>query len=204
MEIKNARVAQLVECDLAKVEAAGSSPVSRLILWGGSIGYIVYSIDLFCLETEIAVWGRQKCFTGEIKKVCQMAQEVIKVKLLYQFGIIMFVTFLGEFLHCLIPLPIPASIYGLLLMLAGLMTKVIKLEQVKIAADFLIEIMPPMFIPAAVGLIVTWSDLKAILVPVLVITCITTVFVMVVTGRTAQAVMHLKENMAAQKMEKQD
>ena len=46
-EIKNARVAQLVECDLAKVEAAGSSPVSRLILWGGSIGYIVYSIDLF-------------------------------------------------------------------------------------------------------------------------------------------------------------
>ena len=111
---------------------------------------------------------------------------------------------LGEFLHCLIPLPIPASIYGLLLMLAGLMTKVIKLEQVKIAADFLIEIMPPMFIPAAVGLIVTWSDLKAILVPVLVITCITTVFVMVVTGRTAQAVMHLKENMAAQKMEKQD
>ena len=125
-----------------------------------------------------------------------MAQEVIKVKLLYQFGIIMFVTFLGEFLHCLIPLPIPASIYGLLLMLAGLMTKVIKLEQVKIAADFLIEIMPPMFIPAAVGLIVTWSDLKVILVPVLVITCITTVFVMVVTGRTAQAVMHLKENMA--------
>ena len=116
------------------------------------------------------------------------------MKLLYQFGIIMFVTFLGEFLHCLIPLPIPASIYGLLLMLAGL----------KIAADFLIEIMPPMFIPAAVGLIVTWSDLKVILVPVLVITCITTVFVMVVTGRTAQAVMHLKENMAAQKMEKQD
>lgn len=81
----------------------------------------------------------------------------------------------------------------------------IKLEQVKIAADFLIEIMPPMFIPAAVGLIVTWSDLKAILVPVLVITCITTLsLLLVVTGRTAQAVMHLKENMAAQKMEKQD
>ena len=60
------------------------------------------------------------------------------MKLLYQFGVIMFVTFLGELLHSLIPLPIPASIYGLLLMLAGLMTKVIKLEQVKIAADFLI------------------------------------------------------------------
>lgn len=126
------------------------------------------------------------------------------MKLLYQFGIIMFVTFLGEFLHCLIPVADPGKYLWSASDAGGLMTKVIKLEQVKIAADFLIEIMPPMFIPAAVGLIVTWSDLKVILVPVLVITCITTVFVMVVTGRTAQAVMHLKENMAAQKMEKQD
>ena len=103
-----------------------------------------------------------------------------------------------------LPLPIPASIYGLVLMFVLLETKVLKVEAVQDAGKFLIEIMPPMFIPAAVGLIVTWSDLKAILVPVLVITCITPVFVMVVTGRTAQAVMHLKENMAAQKMEKQD
>ena len=190
---RNARVAQLVERDLAKVEAAGSSPVSRLILWGGSIGYIVYSIDRFCLETEIAVWGRQKCFTGEIKKVCQMAQEVIIVKLLYQLGRIMFVTFLGEFLHCLIPLPIPASIYGLLLMLAGLMTKVIKLEQVKIAADFLIEIMPLMFIPAGVGLITSWSQLQSFLVPLLVITVVSTFVVMIVTGKVTDFLISRKE-----------
>lgn len=120
------------------------------------------------------------------------------MKLLYQFGIIMFLTFLGELLHSLIPLPIPASIYGLLLMLLALSTGVVKLSQVKIAADFLIEIMPPMFIPAAVGLIVTWSDLKPILVPVLVITFATTVVVMAVTGRTAQAVMHLRQKLAAE------
>ena len=126
------------------------------------------------------------------------------MKFMKQFGIILAVTFLGEALKYVIPLPIPASIYGLVLMLLALCTGILKLDQVKEAATFLIEIMPPMFIPAAVGLIVTWSDLKVILVPVLVITCITTVFVMVVTGRTAQAVMHLKENMAAQKMEKQD
>ena len=46
------------------------------------------------------------------------------MKLLYQFGVIMTVTFLGEILHGLIPLPIPASIYGLLLMLAALCTGV--------------------------------------------------------------------------------
>ena len=126
------------------------------------------------------------------------------MKYLRQFGIILAVTCVGEIMKYFIPLPIPGSIYGLILMFVLLLTKVIKVEHVKETGEFLIEIMPPMFIPAAVGLIVTWSDLKAILVPVLVITCITTVFVMVVTGRTAQAVMHLKENMAAQKMEKQD
>ena len=126
------------------------------------------------------------------------------MKYIRQFVIILFISFIGEALKYVLPLPIPASIYGLVLMFVLLETKVLKVEAVQDAGKFLIEIMPPMFIPAAVGLIVTWSDLKAILVPVLVITCITTVFVMVVTGRTAQAVMHLKENMAAQKMEKQD
>ena len=49
------------------------------------------------------------------------------MKLLYQFGVIMTVTFLGEILHGLIPLPIPASIYGLLLMLAALCTGGVRL-----------------------------------------------------------------------------
>lgn len=106
-----------------------------------------------------------------------------KMKLLYQFGIILGITFIGEILHAIIPLPIPASIYGLVLMLICLCTKVVKLNQVKNAADFLIEIMPPMFIPAAVGIMVVWADLQAILVPVVVITFVSTVVVMVCTGR---------------------
>ena len=126
------------------------------------------------------------------------------MKYVRQLLIILFVSFFGELLKYIIPLSIPASIYGMVLLFLALELKILKVSDIKETSNFLIEIMPPMFIPAAVGLIVTWSDLKAILVPVLVITCITTVFVMVVTGRTAQAVMHLKENMAAQKMEKQD
>lgn len=111
------------------------------------------------------------------------------MKLLYQFGIILFVTFLGEVLNAFIPLPIPASIYGLLLMLFCLCTKIIKLNQVKIAADFLLDIMPPMFIPAAVGLIVVWKELQSVLIPILIITVVTTVVVMGVTGRTAQGIL---------------
>lgn len=114
------------------------------------------------------------------------------MKLLNQFGIIVFVTFLGEMLHYFIPLPIPSSIYGLALMLLFLSTKLIKLEQVKTAADFLLDIMPPMFIPAAVGLILVWNDLQKVLIPVVAITFITTILVMAVTGVTAQAVIHKK------------
>ena len=117
------------------------------------------------------------------------------MKLLYQFGVILTVTFLGEVLYTLLPFPIPASIYGLVLMLLFLCTKVIKLHQVKIAADFLIDIMPPMFIPAAVGLIVVWGELKEILVPVTAITCLSTVIVMVCTGKVAQALIkHKRKN----------
>lgn len=114
------------------------------------------------------------------------------MKWLYEFGIILFITFLGEVLYAVIPLPIPASIYGLLLMLFALCTKIIKLEQVKAAGKFLIDIMPPMFIPAAVGLIIIWPELRQVLVPMLVITILTTVIVMAVTGRVAQMVIRRK------------
>ncbi len=124
------------------------------------------------------------------------------MKLLYQFGVILAVTFVGELLYALLPLPIPASIYGLIVMLICLGTKVVKLSQVKIAADFLIDIMPPMFIPAAVGLIVVWGDLKEILIPVVVITCLSTVIVMVCTGKVTQTLIRRKQKRGEMKDER--
>ncbi len=115
------------------------------------------------------------------------------MKLLYQFGIILTITFLAEILYRLLPLPIPASIYGLILMLFALTTKIIKLSQVKVAADFLIDIMPPMFIPASVGLVSVWPALKEVLFPVIVITAVSTVIVMVVTGKVAQTLICRKK-----------
>ena len=124
------------------------------------------------------------------------------MKLLYQFGVILAVTFVGELLYALLPLPIPASCYGLIVMLICLGTKVVKLSQVKIAADFLIDIMPPMFIPAAVGLIVVWGDLKEILIPVVVITCLSTVIVMVCTGKVTQTLIRRKQKTGEMKDER--
>ena len=91
------------------------------------------------------------------------------MKYFKQFGVILTVSFLGEVLHAVLPLPVPASIYGLVLMLIALMTGIIPLAKVRDAGNFLIEIMPLMFIPAGVGLMTSWGALKPILVPVIVI-----------------------------------
>ena len=50
------------------------------------------------------------------------------MKLLKQFLIILFVSFLGEILNYLIPLPIPASIYGILIMFLALELHIIPLS----------------------------------------------------------------------------
>ena len=110
-----------------------------------------------------------------------------------QFCMILLFSFIGEFFRMVIPLPVPASVYGLVLLLAALLTGVIKLDQVEGAADFLIEIMPVMFIPAGVGLVNSRSVLKPILLPVAVITVVTIITVMGVTGTVAQKIIGKEE-----------
>ena len=113
------------------------------------------------------------------------------MKYLKQFLVILVIAFAGEVLKYIIPLPIPASIYGLIILFVGLLTGLIRLEQVREAGKFLIEIMPVMFIPAGVGLLTAWGILKPVCVPIILITVITTVVVMIVTGRVTQAVIRM-------------
>lgn len=95
-------------------------------------------------------------------------------------------SFAGEVLKFLIPLPVPASIYGLLLLLAALLTGLLPLESVKEISKFLIEIMPLMFIPAAVGLLESWGALSGILWQTAFATAVSTVLVMGVSGLVTQ------------------
>lgn len=115
------------------------------------------------------------------------------MKWMQQFGVIAAVTCAGEILKALLPLPIPGSIYGLVLMLILLMSGILKLHQVKEAAEFLVETMPVMFIPAGVGLVTAWEQLQDILAPVCLITVITTFLVMIVTGKVTDALIAKKQ-----------
>lgn len=111
------------------------------------------------------------------------------MKYFKQFLIILFISFMGEVLKMLLPLPIPASIYGMVLLYVGLVLKVIPLEAVKDAGKFLIEIMPVMFIPAGVGLMEAWGILEPLLVPVSVITVVVYLMVMIISGHCTQMVI---------------
>ena len=115
------------------------------------------------------------------------------MKYLKQFLIIILVSCIGELLNYYIPLPIPASIYGLVLMLILLSLKIVPLAGVKDAAEFLINIMPVMFIPAGVGLIVYWEKLKPMLLPSCVIIFVSTILIMIATGKTSDLILGNKE-----------
>ena len=120
-------------------------------------------------------------------------KEGILMDLLLQFTILLGVSFAGELLAELLPLPIPAGIYGLLLLLLGLVTKIIPLARVKQAGDFLIAIMPVLFIGPAVALIEQLDALRALAVPLLLAIVVSTAVVMTVTGRLVQAIIRRKD-----------
>ena len=115
------------------------------------------------------------------------------MKYVKQFAMILLVSFAGELLNYLLPLPVPASIYGLVLMFLCLMLGVIKLSDVHDTACFLIEIMPIMFIPPAVGLMASWDVIQANLVAYLIIAAVTTIVVMAVSGLVTQGVLKRNE-----------
>ena len=116
------------------------------------------------------------------------------MKLLKQILIILAISFIGELLKYLLPLPVPASIYGMVILFIGLLTGIIPLASVKDAGKFLIEIMPVMFIPAGVGLMSSWGTLKPVLLPVSIITVAALITVMAATGRVSQFVIRRQKS----------
>ena len=116
------------------------------------------------------------------------------MKFIKQFGIILAISFIGEIMNYLIPLPVPASIYGLVLMLLCLHFGIVHIDSVKDSCKFLIEIMPLMFIPAAVGLIESWKTIGSKIGTYLIITVLSTIFVMIVAGHTTQAFIRFSKS----------
>ncbi len=113
------------------------------------------------------------------------------MKYIKQVLIIFGITMVGEVLNFLLPLPVPSGVYGLFLLLIGLCTKVIKVSDVEDVGNFLLDTMPMMFIPVSVGLIESYGAMKAVLVPLVVISVVSTIIVMAVTGKMTELMIRL-------------
>lgn len=108
------------------------------------------------------------------------------MKYLKAIGIIFGVSFAGELLNHWIDLPVPASVYGIVILLVLLCLHLVQPDTVRPVANFLIELMPVMFVPAIVSLVNCYQTLLSYIVPFVIIFTVSTVLVMLTTGSSAQ------------------
>ena len=109
------------------------------------------------------------------------------MKYISQFLIILGFTLAGEALQRLIPVSIPASVYGLALLFLALCLKTIKLEQVKAVGGFLTSILPLLFVSPAVGIVENWSLIRPQILPIALLLVASTVLTFGISGILTQA-----------------
>jgi len=126
------------------------------------------------------------------------------LKHLLQITIIAAVSLAGEILNQLIPLPIPGSIWGLVIMLLLLYFGAIEVRHVKDVSSSLLSLMPVMFIGPTVGLIVTFDSYKDFLIPIAVTVTLSTVLVMGVTGVVSQQLIRITDRVRQQRAERKE
>ena len=115
------------------------------------------------------------------------------MKYLNQFLIILGFALLGEVLQRVVPLPIPASVYGIVLLFLALCCKLIRLEQVKEAGGFLTSILPVLFVSPIVGILDNWALIRGALLPMVLLVLASTVLTFGISGCIAQAIMGKEE-----------
>lgn len=111
------------------------------------------------------------------------------MRYVFQFARIMGFCLAGELLHAVLPLPIPAGIYGLVLLAAALLTGLVKLERVKQTGDFLSSLFPLLFIPTVAGVMEVWDLIAANWLPILIALVPVTWAVMTAAGKVTQKII---------------
>ena len=114
------------------------------------------------------------------------------MKYMFQLAIIFGISFIGELLNALLPLPVPASVYGLAILFLLLCTKIVKLEHVETVSEYLMAIMPLFFIEPTVGIINSYGLVKGNILPLFVACFLSFIAVVAVTGLVSQGMIRYK------------
>ena len=116
------------------------------------------------------------------------------MKYIPQFLCILLFSFMGEILQKLIPLPIPAAIYGLILLFIALATGLLKEEKIADGAQFLISVMPILFVAPAVKILQYWDLISPNIAKICVITAFSTFTTFAVSGLVTKWIRRKKED----------
>ena len=115
------------------------------------------------------------------------------MKYVRQFCHILAITFVAELLRLAIPAPIPASVYGMTILFVALKFRLIKLEEIETVGGMLLALMPLSLVPAAVGLVDSWSEIRRLLAPGLILIVFGTLFTLVCASYAARATRAVAE-----------
>ncbi|OOF58358.1 CidA/LrgA family protein [Rodentibacter myodis] len=114
--------------------------------------------------------------------------------------------YLGNLIAHFMPIGVPGSIWGLLLLFLGLTTQIVRLEWIYLGANLLIRFMAVLFVPVSVGIIkysqLLWAQMNILLIPNVVSTCVTLVFIGVVANVMFdhQSFGHKRKKLLAKRM----
>lgn len=113
------------------------------------------------------------------------------MKYLFQIARILFFCLCGELLRLAIPLPIPAAVYGMILLFAALSAGLLRVADIRETAGFLIAILPVLFVTPAVGVMERAAEISALLVPIAIALIPITLLVMSATGLACQGLRRM-------------
>lgn len=114
------------------------------------------------------------------------------MKNLKQFGLILFILWIGNLLQGVFDLALPGNVIGMMILLVLLSSKILKLKSVENISSVLLDHLSFLFIPTAVGIITVLYLLEGNIAKLLFIVFISFFVVMIVTGLTIESLIRLK------------
>lgn len=113
------------------------------------------------------------------------------MKIIKQVGILFGICWISLAVEAVLPIPLPASVTGLVLLLLCLASGLIKIHHIQEKADFLLGNMAFFFVPAGVSIIRYFDVLRSAAIPIGVICLVTTVLTFGATAWSVQLTVRL-------------
>jgi holin-like protein len=115
------------------------------------------------------------------------------MKMMLQIGFVFAICLLGEVVSVFLPLPVPGAVLSMIVLFLLLVFKVVKVDHIRQKADFLLKNMAFFFIPAGVGILAHFSNVKNEIPALLAVVVLTTFFTFGATALVVQGTIALQD-----------